>query len=639
MTPMLALLALLQVATDPVRVTVTSPAAQVEVDATLRLEVKAYDAQGREMAVETPAFFTTSPRVVRVDPTTGEVTALAPGQAQVSAVVQGVVGFVLLEVPALPPAHLAVSGPGQAIPQGASALLEVEVHDRRGEVLLQPPLSFQSESPSIVMVDAGGRVTGLAPGEASVTIRSGDAEAQVTLQVTPNPAVSYRIVPGEVAPRTGDVVRFRLEATDASGREVEGFHPAWSVEGVGAHMEMEGPEGVFVAEEPGQYRIQAVVGPTRVESALVDVEPRGLEGRLMEVGRGPAGAGAAHHSGDTWIFEGVDGRDYALIGTFFHDWMKVWDVTEPASPVLTDSIQMDARRINDVKVHPNNRIGVATREGASDRRNGIVILDLSTPAHPTILSTYDATVSGGVHNVWITENPDLVYACHNGTSDIHIIDISDPVNPREVGRWGVESEGKSLHDIIVQDGYAYASYWDDGVIILDVGAGTHGGTPTTPVFVSSYKYPSGNTHTAWRQGDYLFVGDEVFPEDWDPYAPIEARGYVHVLDVSDIEHPREVARYEVPEAGAHNFWPEGDYLYVGYYQAGLRVLDISGELRGDLYRQGREVAVLKTTDENTMVPNWPMTWGAQPYKGNLFTSDLNSGLWIARFIREGQVVF
>ena len=36
---------------------------------------------------------------------------------------------------------------------------------------------------------------------------------------------------------------------------------------------------------------------------------------------------------------------------------------------------------------------------------------------------------------------------------------------------------------------------------------------------------------------------------------------------------------------------EDDKLYVGYYQAGLRVVDISGELRGDLYRQGRELAV------------------------------------------------
>ena len=104
-----------------------------------------------------------------------------------------------------------------------------------------------------------------------------------------------------------------------------------------------------------------------------------------------------------------------------------------------------------------------------------------------------------------------------------------------------------------------------------------------------------------------------------------------------MENPVEVARYEVPEAGAHNVWAEGDRLYVGYYQAGLRVLDISGELRGDLYRQGRELAVLKTSDADTTVPNWPMTWGAQLFKGTIFTSDLNSGLWIARLIETELV--
>ena len=338
----------------------------------------------------------------------------------------------------------------------------------------------------------------------------------------------------------------------------------------------------------------------------------------------------------------MDGRDYAYIGTYVYDWLKAWDVTDPANPVLTDSVWMDARRINDVKVHPNRRIAVVTREGASDRRNGIVILDLSEPAHPAVLSEYTETVTGGVHNVWVYGEHDLVYACHNGTSDMHIIDISDPLNPREVGRWGLDAPGKTLHDVIVQDGYAYLSYWDDGLIMLDAGAGTHGGTPTEPEFVSQFKYPIGNTHTAWRYGRYLFVGDEIFPffpSGWtsDADRRIDPGGYIHVIDYSDIENPVEVGRYEVPEAGAHNFWIEDDVLYVGYYQGGLRMVDISGELRGDLYAQGREIAALRTTDENTTVPNWPMAWGAQVYKGHIFAWDFNSGIWVAKFERPELV--
>ena len=81
-----------------------------------------------------------------------------------------------------------------------------------------------------------------------------------------------------------------------------------------------------------------------------------------------------------------------------------------------------------------------------------------------------------------------------------------------------------------------------------------------------------------------------------------------------------------------------DRLYVGYYQAGLRVLDISGELRGDLYKQGREIAVIKTTDENTTTPNWGMTWGAQIFKGRIYSSDINSGLWITELKERSRIV-
>ena len=293
-----------------------------------------------------------------------------------------------------------------------------------------------------------------------------------------------------------------------------------------------------------------------------------------------------------------------------------------------------------MKIHPNNRLGIVTREGASSRRNGIVLLDLADPSHPTILSEYTDTVTGGVHNVWILGDEDLIYACHNGTSEIVIIDIADPSNPVEIGRWAHDEPNRSLHDVIVQDGYAYASFWNDGVYVLDAGAGTHGGTARAPKLVSNWISPQGNTHVAWRHGKYLFLGSEIFPSDWDPDAlgPIEASGYVEVLDMTDMDNPVEVARYEVPEAGAHNMWSDDrDRLYIGYYQAGLRVLDISGELRGDLYRQGREIGAIKTSSPDGAVPNWSMTWGAQLFKGRIFTSDLHSGLWIARLVEQELV--
>lgn len=613
-----------QLTVEPARV-------EIEVDATGRLRV--LDDGAPVADPEAIRWVSMDPEVAAVDQT-GTVTALRPGRTRIAAVHAGRSAYAEVTVPALPPARVDVALP-TAVLTGTSVPARIAVRDRQGTALSVSGARFETASPRIATVDETGRVHGHTPGVTTLRVRAGGIAGETEVRVRPNPVREYVLAPLGPRARTGDVVRFRLTGEDGQGRDAGPLLPAWAVEGPGAAIEAEGADGVFVAERPGRYTVTAYLGPDLVRRTVVEVVERPSDGRLVTLGHG---ATVGHHAGDTWAFEGVDGRDYAYIGTFMHDWMKVFDITDPTRPILTDSVRLDARRINDVKIHPNNRLGVVTREGASNRRNGIVILDLSTPAHPTILSEYTETVTGGVHNVWIRGDAELVYAAHNGTSDMHIIDISDPRIPREVGRWGLDKPVKTLHDVIVQNGYAYLSYWDDGAIMLDVGAGTHGGTPTRPAFVSQFKYPEGHTHVTWRDGRYLYIGDEIFPEDWDPAKPIEARGFVHVVDYTDPENPVEVARYEVPEAGAHNLWVEDGKLYVGYYQAGLRVVDVTGELRGDLYRQGRELGALRTASPDAIVPNWSMTWGAQVFKGNIITADLNSGLWIAKY-EERRPVF
>ena len=372
-----------------------------------------------------------------------------------------------------------------------------------------------------------------------------------------------------------------------------------------------------------------------------------LPARFEVVGRGPV---TQTHTSDLWVFRGNDGRDYAYTGTWgacpsrcYGDRLYVWDVTEPSSPVLTDSVKVDARVVNDIKVNEAGTLAVITREQASSRRNGIVVLDLADPAHPTVASEYFETLTGGVHNTFIDGN--YVYAIHNGTADLHVIDISDPTDPRQVGRWGIPAQpNKYLHDVWVKDGLAYVSYWDDGLIILDVGNGIKGGTPENPEFVGQARYRTewrgrsyGNTHVAFpytnQAGNaYVFVGDEIFPDNYDPLGVVIPGGYVHVFDVSNLENPREVATYEVEGAGVHNLWIENDTMYVAYYNGGLRAVDVSGELSGDLRDQGRELAVLPTSDEQAFLPDQPFTWGPQLYNGLIYASDFNSGLWITRLV-------
>ena len=62
------------------------------------------------------------------------------------------------------------------------------------------------------------------------------------------------------------------------------------------------------------------------------------------------------------------------------------------------------------------------------------------------------------------------------------------------------------------------------------------------------------------------------------------------------------------------------------YTGGVRVIDVSGDLLGDLFKQGREIAFFNTGSKDGFISNSPMTWGAQFFKGNIFYSDFNTGI-------------
>lgn len=514
---------------------------------------------------------------------------------------------------------------GTAVPLAAKA---ITTHDTEREA---QTFTWRSETPSVATVSDDGMVRFIAPGTATIVAEAEGISDRIGFEVRANPVRQIRITAPRERLRTGDVAHLDVQVLDARGRAVDDVRLAWEATPAGSaagNAEVF-EDGAFVAEDAGSFRITASAGDVSANTQLT-VAQREVHREASLVGMGEAGTA----SSDLWVFEGLDGRDYVYTGTMSAATMFAWDVTDPANPVKTDSVTLDGRRINDVKIHEGRHIAIATSEGASNRRNGMTLLDISDPAHPSIITHYTEDLTGGVHNVWF--DGDIVYVVNDGTLDVHIVDIADPANPVEIGRWGHPNPGRYLHDVSVWDGLAYLSYWDDGVVILDVGNGVAGGSPSNPQYVSSYKYryeingeTYGNTHHALPFTNeagrrYLFVSDEIFgcPDCEGP------RGYVHVLDATDMTNLVEVAKYEVSQAGTHNMWIEDDMLYLGYYQAGLRVLDISGELRGDLLAQGREIAHYDTDLEGG--ENTTMAWGAQPYKGNVFVSDMATGLWVVK---------
>ena len=107
-------------------------------------------------------------------------------------------------------------------------------------------------------------------------------------------------------------------------------------------------------------------------------------------------------------------------------------------------------------------------------------------------------------------------------------------------------------------------------------------------------------------------------------------GYTHIIDFTDPKKPQNIAKYHQEEFGSHDIIVENDVMYQAYYDGGLRVVDVSGELLGNLAEQRREIAVFKAFDPNGYTANASFAMNAMPWKGHILFTDFNSGLWVAK---------
>ena len=157
-----------------------------------------------------------------------------------------------------------------------------------------------------------------------------------------------------------------------------------------------------------------------------------------------------------------------------------------------------------------------------------------------------------------------------------------------------EDNDIGAHHVIRQGERAYGGYFDKGVVVYAVR------DRGSLELISSLAWPEGghsHTHTALPLGErkLLVVTDEAIEPNCEG-----APKNVHVVDVSDERHPREISRFPVPDGdycarglrfGPHNLhenrpgtFQSDRIVYVTYFNAGLRVYDTSDPL------QVREIA-------------------------------------------------
>ena len=325
----------------------------------------------------------------------------------------------------------------------------------------------------------------------------------------------------------------------------------------------------------------------------------------------------------------------------------VWDLAAP-TPVLVDSLVVaDAGTTGDVQVVADANLLVIAVEPSP--RGAIIIADIADPAHPQFVSRYEtANTQNGVHTAQVSRVGGRLYAFlaidprGSDVAKLVIVDITDPRAPVE--QFVQPLGAPFIHDVNVRDGILLTAEWNNGMAAYDIGGGGLGGSPSAPVFLGRVLTAGGSVHNVYWLRDsisgakYAFVGEE------GPGAiGSSSVGDVHVVDVTSWSAMREVAFFTVANAGTHNFWVDegAGVLYAAYYNAGVRALDVRGDLatcraaakdalgRCDLSLAGR---FLGTSLSSAGV----YIWGVDGASGSVIASDMLRGVWRLSRVARGS---
>jgi len=318
-------------------------------------------------------------------------------------------------------------------------------------------------------------------------------------------------------------------------------------------------------------------------------------------------------------------REYAIIGT--SKGTSIVDITElPLKEVSFHYGPPSGYNYHEFRTY-QHYLYVGAEGSDTSKRAGIQIIDLSTlPDSATFKKTFvwiDTLAGGGTRKYYRTHTVSIekhfLYVNGGDFGGTRIMDISDPLNPLQVGSYGKGST-PYVHDAIIRNDTLYASAIYEGRLdIVDFTVKEHYTENTNSKIVSKTPtVPEGRTHQSWlsEDGKYLFVATEV------------AGGHLHIYDITNRTSPVEIATWTSnPSQSIHNVFVKGDFLYIAYYGDGFRVLDISNP------HNPIEVAFYDTYSGPLQPMHHPVfhgAWGVYPYfpSGKIAVSDMNTGLYV-----------
>lgn len=303
--------------------------------------------------------------------------------------------------------------------------------------------------------------------------------------------------------------------------------------------------------------------------------------------------------GDIWGYtDETTGTEYALMCAR-DDGLSIIDISSTPVEVGFVSSNQIGNDAKDVKVYEHYAILIKEYEPAQ-------IIDLSDPANPEVVGQIHFGLSvgdGGAHNCYV--DGQYLYSVGHDANGVQVFDMSNPSEPVLVGEYITYY----YHDIYVRNDTAYAAgIYGDGVDILDVS------NKNNIQLIANFNYDGSGAHNCWttEDGNYVIVGDEI-----------GSGTYTRIFDIQDLNNIEMVSTFIVDEeAVVHNMYVNGNYLYIGHYTEGVRVVDISDPTNPV------EIGYYDTYLRNDY--GYLGCWSVYPFfeSGKIIASDMQSGLYV-----------
>jgi uncharacterized protein YjdB len=211
------------------------------------------DASGRPLEGRAITWTTSDPLIATVS-AAGLVTAHSKGVVTIRATSESVTDEVLLTVFEPPVVSVELSHTTASIEEGESLTMTAVARDADGRILDGRAATWSSDDPSVVSVDASGRLTGNKPGQSRVVVTIEGRTASAVVTVRAISVASVTVSPSGFVIEIGETRQMAAVAKDARGRVLPDRTVQWSVDSDAAIIS---PDGKVMGVRNAYITIQA----------------------------------------------------------------------------------------------------------------------------------------------------------------------------------------------------------------------------------------------------------------------------------------------------------------------------------------------------------------------------------------------